>query len=72
MTVLKITVYLVAALVLSAHPLASFSHSKGIYETKEEAEQRASEIGCTSVHENKGHWMPCKDEQELHRQLRKQ
>ncbi len=72
MNVLKITVPLTAVLVLSAHPPASFSHSKGIYETKAEAEQRASEIGCTSVHENKGHWMPCADERELHRQLRKQ
>ena len=72
MNVLKITAPLTAVLVLSAHPPASFSHSKGIYETKAEAEQRASEIGCTSVHENKGHWMPCADERELHRQLRKQ
>ena len=72
MTPLKIAVHLVVVLVLSAYPSASFSHSKGIYETKAEAEQRASEIGCTSVHENKGHWMPCEDEQELHRQLRKQ
>ena len=72
MTSLKIAVYFAVVIVLSAYHPASFSHSKGIYETKAEAEQRASEIGCTSVHENKGHWMPCKDEQELHRQLRKQ
>ena len=72
MTILKIAVYLIIVLVLSAHLPASFSHSRGIYEMKAEAEQRASEIGCTSVHENKGHWMPCADERELHRQLRKQ
>ena len=72
MIALKVAVHLVAVLVLSAFPSASFSHSKGIYETKAEAEQRASEIGCTSVHENKGHWMPCADDGELHRQLRKQ
>jgi hypothetical protein len=72
MNVLKITSSFTAVLVLSAHPPVSFSHRKGIYETKAEAEQRASEIGCTSVHENKGHWMPCSDERELHRQLRKQ
>ena len=72
MTSFKIAVHLAIVLVLSAYHPASFSHSKGIYETKVEAEHRASEIGCTSVHENKGHWMPCKDEQELHRQLRKQ
>ena len=72
MNVLKITAPLTAVLVLSAHPPVSFSHSKGIYETKAEAENRASEIGCALVHENKGHWMPCADERELHRQLRKQ
>tara|TARA_B100000161_G_C33221539_1_gene268726 strand:- start:306 stop:464 length:159 start_codon:yes stop_codon:yes gene_type:complete len=51
---LKIAVHLVAVLVLSAHPPVSFSHSKGIYDTKAEAENRASEIGCALVHENKG------------------
>ena len=35
-------------------------------------EERAAEIGCASVHENNGRWMPCADERELHRQLRKQ
>ena len=37
-----------------------------------EARQRAAEIGCNSVHENNGRWMPCADERELHQQLRKQ
>ncbi|MGB1022134.1 MAG: hypothetical protein ACPGXW_04875 [Synechococcus sp.] len=27
---------------------------------------------CTTVHQNNGKWMPCADERELHRQLRKQ
>ena len=72
MNILEITAALTAVLVLSAHPSASYSHSKGIYETKAEAEKRATEIGCTTVHENNGHWMPCENEQELHRQLRKQ
>ena len=56
----------------AVYPVASHAHSKGIYQSKADAQQRASEIGCTSVHENKGHWMPCSDERELHRQLRKQ
>ena len=54
------------------HPRASLGHSKGIYQSKAEAEQRASELGCKSVHQNNGKWMPCADERELHRQLRKQ
>ena len=35
------------------------------------AHARAEEIGCSTVHQNNGKWMPCADEQELHRQLRK-
>ena len=53
-------------------PTASLSHSKGIYPSKVDAEQRAKEIGCTSVHQNNGRWMPCSDERKLHQQLRKQ
>ena len=60
----------VIALVLC--PMASLGHSKGIYQSKAEAEQRAGEIGCKSVHQNNGKWMPCANERELHRQLRKQ
>ncbi len=53
-------------------PLASHAHGKGIYQSKADAQQRASEIGCETVHQNNGKWMPCEDERELHRQLRKQ
>ena len=54
------------------YPLASHAHGKGIYQSKADAQQRASEIGCETVHQNNGKWMPCADERELHRQLRKQ
>ena len=56
----------------AVYPMASLGHSKGIYQSKTDAQQRAGEIGCTSVHQNNGKWMPCADERELHRQLRKQ
>ena len=56
----------------AAYPMASLGHSKGIYQTKADAERRAGELGCKSVHQNNGKWMPCADERELHRQLRKQ
>ena len=59
-------------LALAAYPLAGFAHGKGIYSTEAEAQSRADEIGCTTVHQNNGKWMPCADERELHRQLRKQ
>ena len=48
------------------------AHRKGIYESQGDAQKRAEEIGCSTVHQNNGRWMPCANEQELHRQLRKQ
>jgi len=50
----------------------ALSHSKGLYATEAEARLRAEQIGCDTVHENNGRWMPCADERELHQQLRKQ
>ena len=58
--------------VFVVYPLASHAHGKGIYQSKADAQQRATELGCKSVHQNNGKWMPCEDERELHRQLRKQ
>ena len=60
----------VLALLVNQTP--GLAHGKGLYATEAEAQQRAAEIGCTTVHENNGRWMPCADERELHRQLRKQ
>ena len=60
----------VIALLVSQTP--GMAHGKGLYATEVEAQQRAAEIGCNSVHENNGRWMPCTDERELHQQLRKQ
>ena len=56
----------------AVYPMASLGHSKGLYQTKADAEKRAGEIGCKSLHQNNGKWVPCADEQALHRQLRKQ
>ena len=59
----------VLALLVNQRP--GLAHGKGLYATEAEALQRAAEIGCNSVHENNGRWMPCIDERELHQQLRK-
>ena len=59
-------------LTLLANQTPGLAHGKGLYATEAEALQRAAEIGCNSVHENNGRWMPCTDERELHQQLRKQ
>ena len=60
----------VLALLMNTTP--GMAHGKGMYTTEIEAQQQAAEIGCRSVHENNGRWMPCTDERELHQQLRKQ
>tara|TARA_Y100000991_G_scaffold131931_1_gene99414 strand:- start:679 stop:1152 length:474 start_codon:yes stop_codon:yes gene_type:complete len=51
---------------------AHLAHSTGIYKSEAEAKDRANELGCDSVHQNNGRWMPCVDEAELHRMLRKE
>ena len=48
------------------------AHSTGIYASEAEAMERAKQLGCESVHQNNGLWMPCSDEAELHRMLRKE
>ena len=58
-------------MLLATGPLPAWSHGKGIYDTQAEARTRAQEIGCSTIHLNNGKWMPCADERELHRQLRK-
>jgi len=69
LTVQTVFSLLVIALMLTISP--AHAHRKGMYESRSEAEKRAEEIGCSTVHQNNGLWMPCADEQELHRQLRK-
>ena len=59
-------------LALLVNPTPGMAHGKGLYASETEARQRAAEIGCSSVHENNGRWMPCTGERELHQQLRKQ
>ena len=67
-----LTALVVCVLSFLVNQTPGLAHGKGLYATEAEAQQRAAEIGCTTVHENNGRWMPCTDERELHRQLRKQ
>ncbi|MBL6801511.1 MAG: gibberellin regulated protein [Cyanobacteria bacterium] len=59
-----------AAVLICSGP--SHSHGKGMYDTAAEAQERADQIGCDTIHRNNGRWMPCRDERQLHQQLRKQ
>ena len=66
-----LTALAVGVVTLLVNQTPGLAHGKGLYATEAEAQQRAAEIGCKSVHENNGRWMPCADERELHQQLRK-
>ncbi len=67
-----LTALALGLLPLLVNQTQALGNSKGLYATKAEAQQQGAEIGCASVHENNGRWMPCADEREIHRQLRKQ
>ena len=60
----------ISALLLAGR--SSRAHSRGVHSPGGEAQTRGLQIGCTKVHQNNWEWMPCADEHELHRQLRKQ
>ena len=66
----KVIALMIVALGLNID--AVLAHRKGMYTTQAAAEKRAKELGCIGSHENNGKWMPCRDEADLHRALRKQ
>ncbi len=58
------------ALAWAIVPLASHAHPRGLYDTQQQAAQRARELGCEGTHLNNGKWMPCSNEAVLHQYLR--
>ena len=51
--------------------LSSNAHIKGTFSTEIEAEKESLKLGCQGIHKNQNKWLPCKNEKELHRYLRK-
>ena len=49
----------------------SHAHMKGIFSSEEDALKRSLELGCKGIHKNQDRWLPCKNEKELHKYLRK-
>lgn len=45
------------------------AHMKGMFKTKQEAEQRAAELKCKGTFAMGSLWMPCANEQQLHKAL---
>jgi hypothetical protein len=65
---------LLAALAAAAiSPLLTMTpaaaHSKGMFKTRQEAEKRAAELKCKGVFAMGSLWMPCANEQMLHKAL---
>ena len=51
--------------------LSSNAHIKGTFSTEKEAEKKSLELGCEGIHKNQDKWLPCENEKELHKYLRK-
>ena len=49
----------------------SYSHMRGEFLSEQDAENKSLELGCEGIHKNQDKWLPCKNEKELHRFLRK-
>ena len=45
------------------------AHMKGMFKTRQEAEQRAAELKCKGSFAMGSLWMPCANEQMLHKAL---
>ncbi len=54
------------------HTAPAEAHMKGMFKTKQEAEQRAAELKCKGAFAMGSLWMPCSNEQDLHKALQKQ
>ncbi|MCX5933147.1 MAG: DUF3721 domain-containing protein [Cyanobacteria bacterium] len=52
---------------LTTAPAAA--HMKGMFKTRQEAEQRAAELKCKGAFAMGSLWMPCANEQALHKAL---
>ena len=48
----------------------AWGHTKGMYSSKAAAEKRAAELHCQGAYSMGDLWMPCANEQSLHKALR--
>ena len=49
----------------------SHAHMRGTFSSEQEAENRSLELGCVGIHKNQDKWLPCENEKQFHRYLRK-
>ena len=50
----------------------AWGHTKGMYSSKAAAEKRATELHCQGAYPMGDLWMPCANEQSLHKALHQQ
>ena len=51
--------------------LSSNAHMKGTFSAEKDAKKESLKLGCVGIHKNQDKWLPCENEKELHRYLRK-
>ena len=51
--------------------IESKAHLRGYFSTQKEAKEKAKEFGCVGTFKLNKMWMPCENEKELHKFLRK-
>ena len=44
---------------------------RGKFSSEQDALNRSLELGCEGIHKNQDKWLPCENEKELHKYLRK-
>ncbi len=49
----------------------SYAHMKGTFSSEQKAAKKSLELGCLGAHKNQDKWLPCENEKELHKYLRK-
>ena len=49
----------------------SHAHMRGTFSSEQDALKRSLELGCVGTHKNQDKWLPCENEKELHKYLRK-
>ncbi len=47
------------------------AHMRGEFYSEQEAINRSLELGCEGIHKKQDKWLPCQNEKELHKYLRK-
>ena len=49
----------------------SDAHMRGTFSSEQDAAKKSLELGCVGTHKNQDKWLPCDNEKELHKYLRK-